>query len=289
MDRRVAGVAVLAAVIIACLLVPAIGGRRVSGTAERAHTPDPPRVGDCLGVFPSQPSAMGFGQAVFAAETQPCGQVNVGEVVAVVPHVYFSPPTLDNGTSVAQSLACDPFVSEYLGWSSLLGARQGAGESSAVVQWRSADSIATGLLGPDLAQYLASQRWIACVVYPKYGPFQGSIRGSVRDGHDADAFGSCYLETSDIAAAEGISCTEPHQTEIFGWANLSDQAAVLNSSCLALVRQVTGMNDPTAGGALEIATAISDNQMACSSTVVESRQLVGTLIGIGDQALPWQG
>jgi hypothetical protein len=111
----------------------------------------------------------------------------------------------------------------------------------------------------------------------------------VRDGHDADAFGSCYLETSDIAAAEGISCTEPHQTEIFGWANLSDQAAVLNSSCLALVRQVTGMNDPTAGGALEIATAISDNQMACSSTVVESRQLVGTLIGIGDQALPWQG
>lgn len=304
MDRRSAGFAVLLAVIIAAPIVPALGGQHLTGAALRGPIPDPPVVGDCLGDVPSQPSAMVLSLPVFAEQTGSCGDDNVGAIVAVVPKVYFSPPTLDNGTSVAQAVDCDPLVQDYLGWSTPTDASSGnASESSALVQWHPPTTIDSGLLGPDLAQYIYGQRWVACVVYPEFGPFRGSIRGSVRDGHNAEALASCQA-MPDGTALQPTSCSQPHRAETFGVVAVSDQNANLEPSCLALVHRLTGMSDVSSGGALIVGAVITSDsaqnsastlhpagpqeyEATCLATVAGSRLLVGTLIGLGDRRLPW--
>jgi hypothetical protein len=305
MDRRLAGFAVLLAVIIAAPIVPALGGQHLTGSAQRMPIPDPPVVGDCLSHVASQPSAMILSLPVFAEQAGSCGAGNVGEIVAVVPKVYFSPPTLDNGSTVAQAVDCDPLVRDYLGWSPPTDASPGnASESSALVQWHPPRTIDSGLLGPDLAQYIYGQRWVACVVYPEFVPFRGSIRGGVLDGHNADALASCQA-TPDGKALQPISCSQPHRAETFGVVAVSDQTADLEPSCLALVHRLTGMSDVSSSGALIVSAVITsdsarDNastlhpvgpqeyEATCLSTVVGSRLLVGTLIGLGDRSLPWQ-
>jgi len=305
MDRRAVGITVLAVAIVAALIVPTVGGRRVAGAAERTPTPDPPQVGDCLGDAATQPSPMNLDMPVFAAQTGPCGAGNFGEVVAVVPKVRFSPPTLDNGTSVAQAVDCNPFVRDYLGWAGpATDGAGGGGGSSPSPEWRPADTIAEGLLGPNLVQYFAGQRWVACVVDPEYVPFPGSIRGSVHYGTGADAFGSCR-STLDVAAAQAVRCFEPHLLEIFGWVGVTDRNQNLDESCVALVRDITGMTDPTAGGTLTVAAVIgqdverddssspspktpTNDQAVCTSSAAGSRLLTGTLIGLGERSVPWQ-
>lgn len=293
------------AVIIAAPIVPALGGQHLTGSAQRIPIPDPPVVGDCLSHVASQPSAMVLSLPVFAEMTGPCGDDNVGEIVAVVPKVYFSPPTLDNGTTVAQAVDCDSLVQDYLGWSTHTGASsENASESSALVQWHPPATIDSGLLGPDLAQYIYGQRWVACVVYPEFAPFRGSIRGGVRDGHNANAFASCQA-TPAGRALQPIACSQPHRAETFGVVAVSDQNVDLEPSCLALVHRLTGMSDVSSGGALMVSAVITSDsardsattlppvgpqeyEAVCLSTVVGSRPLVGTLIGLGDRSLPWQ-
>src|SRR6478736_5179040 len=73
MNRRATGLALLVGAIIAVLLVPVVSGRRVAGVAQRAPTPDPPKIGDCLQDVPSKPSSMDFTAPLFAATTTPCG------------------------------------------------------------------------------------------------------------------------------------------------------------------------------------------------------------------------
>ncbi len=302
MNRRATGLALLVGAIIAVLLVPVVSGRRVAGVAQRAPTPDPPKIGDCLQDVPSKPSSMDFAAPLFAGTTTPCGLRNVAEVVGIVPNVYFSPPTLDNGTSVAQSVDCDPFVREYLGWSNPPNATTVSGnESPTIPTWAPANAISTGLLGPNLAQFVDGQRWVACVLYPEFGPFDGSIRQSVLNGHAVNAYAACQ---ATAVTPQVVSCAEPHQAEILGQAEVSDQNQDLDASCAGLVHQLTGMNDITAGGFLRATITITpdDDQTSgplasraghkylvlCSSQVVGSRMLISSLIGIGSRSLPWQ-
>ena len=296
----------LICVIVAVLLVPIVSGWRVHGQAQRSSTSGPPRVGDCLSSVPSQRSSMESGQPLFAVTTRPCNESNVGEVAAVVSKIHFSPPTLDNGQTVAQQVNCDPLVRNYLGWPTpAADGGPGPSNTQASLAWQPPDTISVGLLGPGVAQYIAGQRWTACVVYPEYGPYPGSIRGSVRNGHGADTFGSC-LSTSDSEAARMIPCREPHRTEIFGRmpVDADDSKANLDASCLTLARGITGMRDPTVSGNLTIAvidqqiqddnpepptrTPLGRHQAWCSATAAGSQSLAGTLIGIGDRPLPWR-
>jgi hypothetical protein len=247
------------------------------------------------------PSPLNLRLPVYADGTGECGDQNFGEVVTVISKVYFSPPTLDNGQTVAEPVDCDAFIRDYLRWpsQSISAAEPGAGhggDPGAGVNWQLPQTISAGMLGPDLNQYLAGQRWVACAVRPRYVPYEGSIRGSAADGRGAAAFAACQM-ASGIPSSPFVDCSSPHRTEIFGSAQVGDRTTDLDASCLALVETITGMRDPTAGAALTIEASLgpdsaddheSDKHMAtCAATAAGSRPLVGTLIGIADGALPW--
>src|SRR6478609_7492165 len=102
MGRRGTGLALLVAAVVAAVIVPAVGGHRVVGTAERPRPGDPPRAADCLHAVPMVPSPLNLRLPVYADGTGECGDQNFGEVVTVISKVYFSPPTLDNGQTVAE-------------------------------------------------------------------------------------------------------------------------------------------------------------------------------------------
>lgn len=251
MDRRAWGLVLVTIVIITAVLAPAWGGRRISGSAQPSPAPGSPMVGECLDELPMRRSALDYLPPVLAGVTGPCDEANHGEVVSVVADVDVFPRTTENGMSRPESLACDPLVRDYLGWP-LTGTAAGAvGEETATLRWRALNTVSSGLIGPDIRQYLAGQRWLACVAYPGSGPFAQSLRGSVRGGISASAYAAC-LPASAGTIGSWVSCAQPHRTELFGWATEPSRDADLEASCANWVRQLTGMTDPTRGGELAV-------------------------------------
>lgn len=290
----------MAVVIIFALVVPAWGSRRVPGAAQMSPTPGPPRVGDCLDAVPSRRSALDYLPPILAAPTGPCGEVNHAEVVAVAQDVGTFPWTVENGMSRPEALACDPLVRQYLGWP--VPEAENGEDASGFVDWRPWNTISSGLIGPDLRQYFAGQQWVACVAYPEFAPFSGSIRGSVRHGRSAVSYAAC-LPVTPGPSGELLSCASSHQTELFGWTTQTAVTADPSTSCSELAQRLTGMPDPTDGGALmvtlldgndqgavgDVATSAGlDHRLVCAIAVSGPRRLVGTLIGIGDNELPWE-
>jgi hypothetical protein len=302
MDRRWWGLVLVTIVIVTAVLLPAWGGRRISGSAQPAPIPGSPVVGDCLDALPMRRSALDYLPPVLAGVTGPCDEANHGEVVSVVADVDVFPRTTENGMSRPESLACDPLVRDYLGWPLTETAAAAVDESTPAIQWRALNTVSSGLIGPDIRQYLAGQRWLACVAYPEFAPFPRSLRGSARGGPSANTFAAC-LPTSVGSIGSWMSCVQPHRTEFFGWATQPPRDADLEASCADWVRQLTGMTDPTRGGELAVdilhptgsksdgevtTSAGTDRRVLCSLSVAGPRRLVGTLIGSGDQPLPWE-
>jgi hypothetical protein len=225
----------------------------------------------------------------------------VGEIVSLANDVDDFPRTMVNTLSRPEPLACDPMMLAYIGWpASGVDGENGALASDGV-RWRPWSTLSVGLLGPNLQQYFAGQRWVACVVYPEFAPFSGSLAGSVRDGHAADSFATCLLVDADTDAVG--SCSPPHQTELFGWVRADAATGDLTAACVDLVDRLTGMADPTAGGQLVVALhgfegrapvtsavgpASLKDRLSCSVSTAGQRRLTSTLIGIGDKPLPWQ-
>ena len=145
------------------------------------------------------------------------------------------------------------------------------------------------LVGPDISQYLAGQRWIACGIRPTVSPYPGSIRGA-RPGPAADAFGRCERPGPPV---ERVPCGEPHTVEIFGIAIGRDRDDEgLLRSCTGLVAAVSGMADPTAGGELRIqddaiGIVTAGTAPTCGVRVTGNRSLRGSLLTHGPGPLPW--
>lgn len=302
MDRRSWGIVLLTAVLVAAIVGPALVGRRIPGIAQASSPPGPAQVGDCVEALPSIRSALDYLPPLLSARTVPCDGVNVGEVVAVSADVDSFPRTTGSGLSRPEVLACDPLMRRYLGWPVPASDDETGAVASTFWDWRPWNTVSSGLIGPDLQQYFAGQRWVACVAYPEFAPFRGSIRDSVLGDGSAVSYAACLPATS-VSDWELVSCSQPHQTEILGWSIDSLAADDRTASCLLLVQRVTGMHDPTAGGALRVSVLDSKNKVSsadasssevlvdqpiCSATVVGQRRLVGTLIGLGDRELPWE-
>jgi hypothetical protein len=257
---------------------------------------DPPRVGDCLDRLPDARSALNFVPPVMAASTGPCASQNVGEIVFVARNVRSFPQKTENTLSQPATLACEPLIRAYLGWP----AASFDGDDGAGTRWRPWGALTYGLVGPDLQQYFAGQRWLSCVAFPKFSPFRGSLAGSVRSGRAVDSYATCLISSSnpDVSAQ---SCSGAHQTEIFGWTSVSSPPGDLVSECADLVSRVTGMVEPTANGLLQIQVRRADggmtlsdsgsrmagDRLSCAVAVAGQWALTGSLIGIGDRPLPW--
>lgn len=305
MDRRAWGAVLVVVVIITALTVPNLAGRRVGGTAARIPVADPPQVGDCLLDDPTgTKSVLDYTSVdIYSATTGTCGETNYGEVVSVTMDARSFPVSVANRLSHPEPMACNPLVRGYFGWPD---GDVGRGDGSTVDAWRPVATETVGLIGPNLWQYLGRQNWLACVVYPRYGPYAGSIGRSFADRTAADAFALCLSDT-ETASRQSISCTVPHHTEILGWATVADSASDsprLDDSCRQLAARITALPDPTSSGRLRIdATALRDDgqggwstdqtaaaprqQIACTLSAVGADRLAGTLTGIAGGALPW--
>jgi len=305
MDRRAWGAVLVVVVIIAALTVPNLAGRRVGGTAARIPVADPPQVGDCLLADPTGTnSVLGYTSVeIYAPTTGTCGGTNYGEIVSVTLDARSFPVSVANRLSHPEPMACNPLARAYLGWSD---GDVDHDDGSTADGWRPVAIETVGLIGPNLWQYLGRQNWLACAVYPRYGPYAGSIGRSFADRTAADAFALC-LTDGESASRQSISCAVPHHTEILGWATVAGAASespVLDETCRQFAARITALPDPTSSGRLRVdAIALRDDgqggwstdqadaaphrQIACTLSAVGSDRLAATLTGIAGGALPW--
>jgi len=306
MDRRTWGAVLVVVVVAAALTVPNLAGRRIEGTATRTPIADPPEVGECLLEDPLDTrSALDYSSIEIAAPTTgPCGEENYGEIVSVTMNARSFPVTIANRLSHPEPMACNPLVRAYLGWPE---GDVGSSDGSAADAWRPVATASVGLIGPSLWQYLSRQYWLACAIYPRHGPYSGSVGRSFSSRAAANAFALC-LSDSGSGSRQSMPCTVPHRTEILGWATAIDpqsQSGALNDSCRQFAASVTKLPDPTADGRLSVgALELHDDgqggwssspsggsataaQVACVLSASGTDRLNATLIGVADGALPW--
>ncbi|MET3805206.1 hypothetical protein ABIB25_002206 [Nakamurella sp. UYEF19] len=302
MDRRWAGLVVLAVVLLAAVVVPQLTPRRLAGTAVTVPVPPPPSVGDCL-LKPVDPDQQVRAPDHAAVSTGPCAGPRYGEVVSVLP-VAAEPafpqdgsdgPPVDPNVNI-----CAQDVIGYLG----LGSRPGHpgdptifGHPASLFTYWSPVVLSSFLFvaGPDALQRTMGQQWIACVSYVpdpvsrRATHYDHTVRNAFRDGAPPANYASC-LRTVSAGTLDLVDCSLPHPAEIFGYtfADNTVPRSALNSTCAALTRKLTGMTDPSAGGRLTSAAVAGSGggALSCVVTADVGHQLVGPLMNLGNGPVP---
>lgn len=318
MDRRLGGALLVVTVLAVAISVPARDGLRVAGVASMMQFPAAPRVGDCL------PEAAG--ELLGAAETAPSRAVSstvrwrppesaievlgprftqcreqsaVGEVVAVItaagdPQARHQ-QVQDNGPD------CREAGLRYAGLVS-------AGDHFALphgtaddpVIWRLSIGIHSAWIYPTPLLQAHGETWAACVISPSNATsFVGPLAKAFDGGTMPSAFGTCWNSREVSASVETVSCGEPHLAELVSAGFVPDRSTTgteqVKSSCAELAARVTGMDDPTAGGALVIKTSPEtiDTRWASQPVsilcylVAPDRPLSRSLFGLDDQPIPY--
>lgn len=283
----VLAIAVVIGVCVPVLLAPPLGT-----AATRAALPQPPAVGSCLSLSED---------ATPDAGVVDCADEHGAEVVAAW-------------------RADDPLVERLSRFSGYLD-RPSAGPDRAMGGvtddlvagcWRAAQEYITppGDATPWLpvpprvvpALLLAPAdgtpgrwRWLSCVVVAgEDASWSGSLswRPSAPVPRPPALASNCRPDGSSALAR----CDLPHRTEVLGWPDRSwvgssdDRAA----SCVELAATMTGRSDPTFGGRIRVDVVTRQPvpyQGAlplCVAGLVGDGALVGSLIGLGDRALPVQ-
>lgn len=294
LPRRVWGALVLVAGLALALVVPAVSGQRVSGTAGRAPIPGQPQVGDCLtapyvGAGAAVPVA---GITLGAAPYDRCpgaadGRRVFGEVVLVAADLTSFPtvfPAVGGGRSPPPDpSACAGALRAYLGWTA--------------TSWDPVFDDTLVLLGPGAAQYADGQRWIACAVITGDRGYPVPVRAGAF-GRAADLYQQCA--DSRLGPRSRVRCDDPHDVEVFGTAVIGpDGQGDLADTCARLITARTGLADPTAGGLFEVRAGPDDpntvppdvsasgQEVICAIRVTAGRPLAASLVGVAGRPLPW--
>lgn len=311
--RRVAGVGVLAAAVIAVSVGAGLGRPLVVGTASAPPVAPPPQVGDCLyagsaGPWPWSRGAGSTGDndwqmAGYTRWFGPCRDPWFGEVVGVREQADVMRELVDAAPGGRDP--CAAVTTAYLGRSEVTG----------VDGWEPVTVGGVGL-DPDRRQSLAGQDWLACVLAPPawdsngqmvdLGPIGGlrtteSLRGRWADLGVRDRLGLC--ETGPLDLSFGAFCGAPHDRELLAWSRWQEtaDAATLIEGCRAQAARL--MERDTLAGAVtaevvifgpgppEIATAQTElPEQHGANCVVRatdpSAQLTATVIGLGDRPDP---
>ncbi|MET3807460.1 hypothetical protein ABIB25_004486 [Nakamurella sp. UYEF19] len=309
--RRRAGLMIVLLVLVAAVVAPRLVGRQVLGTPVAATIPGAPGIGDCLLDAPSSTHGVvsGEGKALYQnVRTGPCSGSRFGEVVAVLPQGLSAKPVRvadDDGVFSFEDpnrAVCTTAMARYLD------------RSAGVDVWRSSIVFESVLLQPTDLQQRFGQNWVACGVFVggRTGAvldYAGTVRDSLRSGlaPDAslDAIPDCLSSTSYFVQ-HPVDCAEPHPVEAFGQIlthHPSTTELSLGATCATVIGVATGMSDPTAAGQLQItAMAVhrasdgtfapglsTQDELGTATCVVisKTRQLNGSLVGLGDGPVPW--
>lgn len=315
MDRRWGGLLVIFLVVIAAVVVPSAGGRQIPGVAQPAPVPGPPKIGDCLTVAETDGWLQGPHPTYDPQRLAPCDAARFGEVAAVITdhrsHVPAVPriQTPADGSVVTDDPNQGPCFDASARY---LGLRPAADHASVIASyWSSLSMLSTAPSGPTALQQRAGQNWVACIVFVhdqdgRSLPYPDSLADTFALGTEPAALAVC-LDSANLGSAQSTSCDQPHAVEAFGataTARPGLSQELLDRSCLALVGQMTGMNDPTAHGQLTVEAATIHGETgtpsvglgkpddesgyaACLVVSPEKHQLRHTLLALGDKPIPW--
>ena len=289
------------AVIVRGVLAPG-----TAGTPASAPLPLPPAVGSCVDldagvevvscdaphtaeVIMSWPAGRAPGSAVHAEQQ---------------PRMTFS---VSKQLPYAESdQVCQQWADSYTGWSDYLA-------EHADDLWIPPRPMVVGrLVDAPADQGLPDKHWTACVAETGQHLFSGSVAESALylGGHRPDAVSVCL--TSTTLRVEFSSCSVAHTTELIGTIALTNEmmfrrtvlidrtAEEVQQRCVDLARTVTGADDPTYGGQLDIVTESVWQQREspvtiaapgwfipdCLLRVAGTQSLSGSVIGLGDGPLP---
>lgn len=310
MERRSAGGLVLAVALLSVVVLAVVNSHgRIAGDAHPAPIAAPPQIGECLlGPAPDQ-GGWGFGGPLYPAlPVASCSGLRWGEVVSVIPRALTastSTQTTDaSGEKVTENslqTRCGRDAITYLG---------GGPSGRALFPGWSWAMGTLAAVGPTAQQKAAGQSWVACVLTAPTGTsakYPQTLKNILLAGKLPSSFATC-TEAVELLDPQGpggqLPCTSRHQVQIFGSAVLNARSAQsqLDQGCAALVRWLTRMPDPSAGGQLTvravathldlstgaIAPGLGSNGTAtCIVQTTQLRQLAGSLIGLSDGAIPW--
>ncbi len=303
MERRLAGIVVLLLALSAVVVVPALDGKRVSGTAVATMFPDPPQPGDCLRAPFSRTTATPGNPpqiTVTSADLGACGQTASGEVVG------FWPSTAEAARAPSSRFGgpCYRQAAEYAGLQS--GDRSTDVPGAPVggpVRWKPTIGFNPYLVVPGDAEKRAGRDWVACLVVPLGGvAYSGSLKNAFSGGLPAQ-YGLCFDSSSFDALAVLLVCDRPHAVELLatGWIRDRSQVSLggIEKACQEIASRLIGATDPTKGRVLEIVsdrlTMQSDGRpdgsltIGCFAAAAGSAQLSGSVIGLGARPVPVAG
>lgn len=302
-------------VCTAAAIVPLLGGLRMAGSARPMELPSDPQVGDCVvagfGDSPDAPGQLspahtpsGGLEQVAAPEPTPVrfercqGQPVIGEIVGVA-----LSPSLEDAAAPPPGLDCRSSALAYAGLVAVDNRFELPNQQQDdPVRWNL--SIDTGNRWVLPAPWLlaAGKTWSACIVTPRDG---GTYLGRLADAYNGrslpDAFGTCWDSAQVSAASQRANCSEPHVAELVSAGRVHDIATVetaeIMASCTALAGTVMRRDDPGAGGQVVVHTSPDASRIRfrtsgslsvlCYVAAGGDRPLAGTVVGLGDQPIPF--
>jgi hypothetical protein len=308
--RRVLGGSLLAAGAVAILAARTLLAPGVSGSASPAPLPPPPPVGSCVLVVGEQ------------VDVVPCDLPHSGEVTAAWA-AGERPLAMVEGIAASFSLTvsvrrvlpmqpedqvCAAWAEQYVGWTSMSIIYHGSG------RWVAPQPVVAGqLIEAPPGQGTPDRHWSACIVRTQQPLYTGTVRtAAFRTGEVPGEMSICV--DIGVSAAEFVGCDLPHQVEMIAVMALSMQMmlddtvavehtdAEIRQQCVDIAARRTGSSDPSYRGQLEVVAESVWAQREeplivgppswlvpdCLIRVVGSGKLVESVLGHGDQPLPWQ-
>ena len=312
MDRRLAGALLVMVAVVAAIVVPARAGVRVQGQAVAAALPDEPQIGECLVDRRSIPAETTIGEPirlhpeVVGAGLDvsrrmvfgPCGPSSAGEVVAV--SGGHDGPALYGGSTPD----CRAAALQYAGLTATEDRLVPIGLAlEGPVDWHFSVDLRQTWMMPAWVLRAAGQQWRACVVAPVSGrSYAGTLAGAFAGGTLPDEFSLCWAADRVSAAMKRIDCDRPHRSELIATGTINDANTTtpqhVRDSCQEAARTAMRRADPSAGGGLSVQTnpdfgdsispRLSPINVVCF-IAASDRLLSGSVIGLGDRAIPYSG
>ncbi|MDQ2738449.1 MAG: hypothetical protein M3Y35_07515 [Actinomycetota bacterium] len=295
LDRRWAGLILLVVALVAAAVIPNLRSRAIPGAAAIAPVAGPPSVGQCLlesnNLTPQMTRNDRTGEWSYAPVVlAPCRSGRYGEVIAVLPA---------GQVSVERSGTLDGVQDKNLG--------RCHGELDGYVDqpshtlfhyWRLFSSVGVFVAGPTDLQRSMGQKWLACIGYidnvdGQTATFNQSLNGIYRPTTTPPEQLAYCVTTLELGRAAPVDCHTPHQAELFAFNIATATPSQLDSTCTTVIRQLTGMSDPTAAGRLRVAIIGPTSELqsrVCALTTVapDHHRLAGPLTGIGNKPVPWK-
>lgn len=306
-NSRLVGLVVMLFAVLAIVAAPSITGRPTAGAPIRTVEP---LVGDCVrmaipwGANGSDSDRSGSDRSASDGDlARPtgvpvgCREPGAARVIARTPTLDL-PDRLDQHTYAALTQSCEAPLG------ALVDRWQGGvfrwTRPGAPLVMKAQFMVTARAVGPTPEAVGHGERWTACVLTGIDGRTGEALAGSVPN----PSWGLCFTDLGGPGSGGGTSaasgrtvtpCAEPHTEQWIGAgtsATYPSQDVIGDSRgiCRVFLEQVTGLDDVTAGGALEVFAQPQEygGIGSCGLRVTErGRTLSGSLIGLRNGSVPW--